>query len=516
MSSPLSPNERIRFLDLVQTLCNDEITDGETAELHQTVQRSDEAAWIYVQYMNLFAGLHWDKMQGVSSEQRTSIGSAQPERSPVLGFLDDALRRGGSFLSDLTVFSLMVTVGLPGLVLLVLVLALMWQTPPQAPVNEPMAVIAHSLDSEGGITDGDNSLSVGTELFVGQKIQLEEGLLEIVFASGTRAVLEAPTTFDIHGGNSGFLRTGRLAATVPPRAHGFRIDTPVASVVDLGTDFGVSVAADGTSEAHVFDGEIEVAARAMPAQRIPTKERFRVGEATRIRPAGKRKAPRVERIAASTDEFVRRLPPALSTRRPQGPAAGARFVQTVNRRDGITHSRVPVGSFDGETNPLKADPAGLRSGAPLFSDRVYVIDDISPELVGADYVRTFLEDKKDAEQDYAYEVTFASDRDKVFLMVLVDDRFGRRGARQQDTVDAIVSKFAKPGAFVDTGFDIDASDSFTPHPLSAFGMMVPTKDELGRPITYVFSAAGEGESTFVIAAMSTPPGKAEKTSRDKK
>src|SRR5205085_4671235 len=54
------------------------------------------------------------------------------------------------------------------------------------------------------------------------------------------------------------LTQGRMSANVPRQALGFTVETPSAKVVDLGTRFAVKVEADGTTEAHVFEGKIDV------------------------------------------------------------------------------------------------------------------------------------------------------------------------------------------------------------------------------------------------------------------
>jgi ferric-dicitrate binding protein FerR (iron transport regulator) len=45
---------------------------------------------------------------------------------------------------------------------------------------------------------------------------------------------------------------------VPSHARGFKLTTPDAQVVDLGTEFGLKVSDAGKAEVHVFDGEVEV------------------------------------------------------------------------------------------------------------------------------------------------------------------------------------------------------------------------------------------------------------------
>jgi hypothetical protein len=51
---------------------------------------------------------------------------------------------------------------------------------------------------------------------------------------------------------------GQLAAHVPEAATGFRIETPGATVIDLGTDFAVQAVKEKESEVHVFNGEVLV------------------------------------------------------------------------------------------------------------------------------------------------------------------------------------------------------------------------------------------------------------------
>jgi hypothetical protein len=58
--------------------------------------------------------------------------------------------------------------------------------------------------------------------------------------------------------NAVALETGSIAVHVPPQATGFHLSSPGLSVVDLGTNFGVRAAVDGTaSEVHVFGGKVD-------------------------------------------------------------------------------------------------------------------------------------------------------------------------------------------------------------------------------------------------------------------
>lgn len=100
--------------------------------------------------------------------------------------------------------------------------------------------------------------SSATHFEAGQSVLISEGLAIIEFARGARVTLEGPADLEIVSENSGFLRSGKLTANVPQSAIGFEIFTPKSRVVDHGTEFGISVDANGDSETHVFDGEVEL------------------------------------------------------------------------------------------------------------------------------------------------------------------------------------------------------------------------------------------------------------------
>lgn len=53
---------------------------------------------------------------------------------------------------------------------------------------------------------------------------------------------------------------GAMVADVPERAYGFTVDTPSMRVVDLGTEFGLTADAMGSSAVQVFVGEVNAAA----------------------------------------------------------------------------------------------------------------------------------------------------------------------------------------------------------------------------------------------------------------
>jgi hypothetical protein len=98
--------------------------------------------------------------------------------------------------------------------------------------------------------------SYGEQLAVGALISLESGIARITFESGAEALVEGPCEFTVDSAMRGTIRSGRLSVSVPPRAYGFRIRSPDAEVIDLGTEFGVAVDDSGHSEVHVFKGQV--------------------------------------------------------------------------------------------------------------------------------------------------------------------------------------------------------------------------------------------------------------------
>ena len=97
-----------------------------------------------------------------------------------------------------------------------------------------------------------------SDLVAGQSVMLSKGLMELEFTSGALVALEAPASFRVESPLHAVLSHGKLTANVPESAHGFTVSTPRGEMIDLGTQFGLLVQADGTTETHVFGGEVVV------------------------------------------------------------------------------------------------------------------------------------------------------------------------------------------------------------------------------------------------------------------
>ncbi|HUT10092.1 MAG TPA: LamG-like jellyroll fold domain-containing protein [Thermoguttaceae bacterium] len=89
-------------------------------------------------------------------------------------------------------------------------------------------------------------------------LEWDGGLLQLEFYCGATVVAEGPASLEILNDSRVICRSGRLRAYVPRPARGFSVLAPTVELVDLGTEFGISVATDGVTEIHVFDGAVEL------------------------------------------------------------------------------------------------------------------------------------------------------------------------------------------------------------------------------------------------------------------
>lgn len=123
--------------------------------------------------------------------------------------------------------------------------------------GEPHVAVVTSLAETDPGTNG--PLIVGRALSAGD-YQLAAGRMGLSFADGAQMVVEGPAHLSLLSPSRARLINGKAAAHVPEGARGFTVETPGVEVVDLGTEFGVSVNEAGVSDVHVFRGEVEARA----------------------------------------------------------------------------------------------------------------------------------------------------------------------------------------------------------------------------------------------------------------
>jgi hypothetical protein len=119
-----------------------------------------------------------------------------------------------------------------------------------------VAVISDSADVKW--SSDATSPSSKSSIHRGEPLKIESGTMELELNAGTKLVVEGPAEWSIDGQNKVSLRAGKLTAHVPKEAIGFTIETPAATIVDLGTEFGVEVDSSGRANVEVFQGKVDV------------------------------------------------------------------------------------------------------------------------------------------------------------------------------------------------------------------------------------------------------------------
>jgi hypothetical protein len=132
---------------------------------------------------------------------------------------------------------------------------------------------------------------------------LREGVAKMELDQDISLLLEAPCQVELTSVDEVNLRKGRLVA-VSSQAKGFRVRTLTALITDLGTEFGVIVHADGSTEAHVLKGHISIALDPNRSSQ-PTSLVVNEGQATTVDAAGQTIR---SGLVARADLFLLQLP----------------------------------------------------------------------------------------------------------------------------------------------------------------------------------------------------------------
>jgi hypothetical protein len=236
-----------RLHALTSRLCDGEITDVEITALAELMGGNDAAINEYLS----FTSLHLDLSQRMRSLRPTSEFAADVKHA----IAEDAGRAKTALSSVPKRRSHAKWLGFLAVAASLLVTAIIWNR-----FASPHPNYAARIDE---IVECDWNPSLQGEgrskaLSPGREIKFNHGLLRLEFASGAQVMLEGPVRFTVLSPDRGLLQFGRLTSAVPERAHGFTIQMPLAEVIDLGTRFGAVVAGDGSCEAHVFEGSVNI------------------------------------------------------------------------------------------------------------------------------------------------------------------------------------------------------------------------------------------------------------------
>ncbi len=188
------------------------------------------------------------------------------------------------------------------------------------------------------------TLKPGQRLAVG-RLEVAEGRVQLEFINGAQILLQGPAVLQVESALKATLVSGQAAARVPDSARGFVLNSPGAAVVDLGTEFAVSIDEQGRSEVQVTDGEVEVSLLGADGNTIQS-ERLRNHEVVRVN-ANSQRFDALPNQASSPLQIPRRVSPPL--------AVGEDYVNTVIQSGPFAYWRFE--DFDGKqvTNEMGSD-----------------------------------------------------------------------------------------------------------------------------------------------------------------
>ncbi len=134
-----------------------------------------------------------------------------------------------------------------------------------------------------------------------EAFRLKSGVVEIDFDYGARVVIEGPAIFYLNSAQTMTLNSGRVYAFVLSKsAKGFTVNTPTSRVVDMGTEFGVSVDYNGNSDIYMTRGKAALYSADRDKLRSAKANIITAGNARRVDSKGK-----FDTIPMVNDEFAR-------------------------------------------------------------------------------------------------------------------------------------------------------------------------------------------------------------------
>jgi hypothetical protein len=277
--------------NVVDDISKNGVTEEEWFDFEQLLMENDDAFRMYFEYMGDSSLLQ--NIMDATVEDSSFIDQHEEQRSvfvsSAFGCFSDATYGTIGFFSQEVPFGFLIATLLTGLLLLG-----MWLTPVSRPAMQQIAGSSQPAESKtpaieqkmleieyvgrivdtvdckfsihGAETENHKSEIKNQESLValGDRLILDSGLMEIVYDTGARVVLQGPCAYTVESTSGGLLAVGKLTARLEKKAASnfqppasFFVRTPTAVVTDLGTEFDVEVGSDKTTMVHVIQGVVE-------------------------------------------------------------------------------------------------------------------------------------------------------------------------------------------------------------------------------------------------------------------
>ena len=248
------PPQFEELADLVWALVNDRLDAAGASRLGELLDADAANRRIYIELMDQFASLEWEKGEGgkergrandecriVNDELSTNVSAGDVHHSSSIDQHSDAPSVGPAIVLDVSptlqapLFTLHSPVGsflfsytMAALMLgLALLAGWTWKISHEQQVVQDIRPQGHELVTPetqlvGRITGTVDCrwTDPATEVFerdavsLGRKYALEAGFMEITYHSGAKVILQGPATYEVESANGGFLSLGKLTVRV--------------------------------------------------------------------------------------------------------------------------------------------------------------------------------------------------------------------------------------------------------------------------------------------------------------
>ena len=279
-----------RLDELIDAWRDGRLTEATAAELSQLLRDSEEARRIFRAEAQMHGLLHLAVMAEAVEK------AARPESWRTHSAAEDEAEKPRQ--SGARIISRKFLLAAAGALVLSVVTVLIWLHVADQP--EPPKHFATLIRAVNCVWDGPTRAQPGDRLAAGA-LKLRKGTAEIRLTSGVDLLVEAPASLELIDVGNSVLHMGRLVVRVPSTARGYAVDTPKARVVDLGTEFGVDVQADGETVVQVFAGSV-VAELKKPDPSGKRSRRLVAGETVHIAASD---TVVLQRVAFSPERFQR-------------------------------------------------------------------------------------------------------------------------------------------------------------------------------------------------------------------
>ena len=232
-----------RMLDLVDAANDGVIDEAGVAELDALLRDDAELQQAYLDYSRFDGALAWEF--GLAREPRvfaevTEI--VEPDAVPAERSIAGRIGFIGSIAAAVA--------------LLATAAAIYFVAIASGPVEPGPTVVVGVVTEGRDVVWRTDPIEDGGAAHAG-RLAIDRGMVRITLSSGVDLTVLGPADVTLDSSMGAQLMSGRVYATVPPRAIGYTVNAPGVGVVDLGTRFGVD-AQDDTTEVLVFDGAVNL------------------------------------------------------------------------------------------------------------------------------------------------------------------------------------------------------------------------------------------------------------------